>query len=71
MSTRLLPTRTSTCGGCAEHEQSARHPFGWRAVPHTDIVAATRNEDTLAIDVYRHAEETGRTITLGFVQRRD
>ncbi|HYB39296.1 MAG TPA: hypothetical protein VEF72_28630 [Mycobacterium sp.] len=27
-------------------------------------------EDTLAIDVYRHAEETGKPITLGVVDRR-
>jgi hypothetical protein len=33
-------------------------------------VAATRNEDLLAIDAYRHAENTGQTRTLGFVERR-
>jgi hypothetical protein len=27
-------------------------------------------EDTLAIDIYRHAEETGEQITLGTVERR-
>jgi hypothetical protein len=32
-------------------------------------VAATLNEDKLAIDCYRHAEETGERITLGFVER--
>jgi hypothetical protein len=32
-------------------------------------VAATRNEDMLAIDVCRHAGETGRQITLGLVER--
>jgi hypothetical protein len=33
-------------------------------------VAATVNEDRLAIDCYRRAEETGHAIALGFVERR-
>ena len=36
---------------------------------HTDTVAATRNEDKLAVDVYRRAETTGEKVTLGFVER--
>jgi hypothetical protein len=37
---------------------------------HTDTVAATLNEDKLAIDVYQYAEMTGERITLGLVERR-
>ncbi len=37
---------------------------------HTDTVAATRNEDRIAIDVYQHAEQTGQPITLGLVEQR-
>ena len=37
---------------------------------HTDTVAATRNEDRLAIDVYRLAQRTGEQLTLGLVERR-
>ena len=37
---------------------------------HTDTVAASRNEDRLAIDVLQYAEQTGETITLGTVERR-
>jgi hypothetical protein len=38
--------------------------------PHTDNVAATINEDKLAIDCYSYAETTGQPITLGLVERR-
>ena len=31
---------------------------------------ATRTEDTLAIDVYRHAEAIGEPVTFGLVERR-
>lgn len=33
-------------------------------------MAATLNEDKLAIDVYSHAEATGQSVTLGLVERR-
>jgi hypothetical protein len=33
-------------------------------------VAATRNEDMIAVDIYRRAEESGEPITLGTVERR-
>jgi hypothetical protein len=33
-------------------------------------MAASRAEDTRAIDIYRRAEESGEEITLGFVERR-
>jgi hypothetical protein len=37
---------------------------------HTDTVAiSSANKDSLAIDVYQHAESTGQPITLGLVER--
>jgi hypothetical protein len=35
-----------------------------------NTVAATRNEDFLAVEIYRRAEEFGEEITLGTVERR-
>ena len=35
-----------------------------------ESVGATRAEDTLAIDIYCRAEESGDEITLGTMQRR-
>jgi hypothetical protein len=35
-----------------------------------ESVGATRAEDTLAIDIYRRAEQSGDEITLGTMERR-
>jgi hypothetical protein len=41
-----------------------------RSAPHQLPTALTRAEDTLAIDIYRRAEESGEEISLGTVERR-
>jgi hypothetical protein len=64
--------------GRLKRDPSDRPPFkgsDFKSQPshqpvHTDSMAISRNEDRLAIDVYRHAEETGQPITLGLVERR-
>lgn len=38
--------------------------------PDTDTMGISRNQDRLALDVYRYAEGTGHRITLGLVERR-
>jgi hypothetical protein len=40
-----------------------------RIARHTVTVPATWNEDRIAIDVYRRAQQTGEPITLGTVER--
>jgi hypothetical protein len=41
-----------------------------RCLWHTDTVRSSVAEDTLAIGLFCHAEDTGEAITLGVVERR-
>jgi hypothetical protein len=65
---RLYGSRPHATDGETPGAASVTHATRFRRT--LTAVAATLNEDKLAIDVYSHAEATGQPVTLGLVERR-